>query len=288
MFNPGTNDPGPWQWFIKRTDNVGISLMEQRRKYMREQLLFEDYVSTLNAVNTVSPSVASSAAAAGGGGPAPGGGGTPPAPGFTALDDTNFQTAVNLWFDDQSAAEAEYGLIGEWNTTAVTNMDSAFLARDTFNEDLSAWDVSSVTTMDKMFRYAISFNNGGQSLENWDVSSVWILSSMFQGTSVDGHAFNQPINAWGDHLGGNWTQYVLSSMFAENNSFNQPLDNWASSLNDYYYDYIAVTSMFRSAVVFNQDLSSWTFDSGAGYISKSSFSTSTPSWDKTNRYPIFP
>ncbi len=73
MFNPGINDPGPWQWFVRRTDNVGIPLMEQRRKYMQEQLLFEDYISTLNTVNTVNSSVASSAAA--GGGPAPGGGG---------------------------------------------------------------------------------------------------------------------------------------------------------------------------------------------------------------------
>ena len=66
MFNPGINDPGPWQWFVQRTDNVGIPLMEQRRKYMREQLLFEGYMSTINTVNTVS-TVAAGAA----GGPAP-------------------------------------------------------------------------------------------------------------------------------------------------------------------------------------------------------------------------
>ena len=279
--------PEPWPQFVKKKDIIALPLMEQRRKYLEEQILFENMINTVNTVNTVSPSVASSAAAAGGGGPAPGGGGS--TPGFTALDNTNFQTAVNLWFDDQSAAETEYGLIGEWNTTAVTDMGSAFLSRDTFNEDLSAWDVSSVTGMSRMFRYAISFNNGGQSLENWDVSSLYSMDSLFQGTVADGHAFNQPINAWGDHLGGNGTQYLLGSMFAENNSFNQPLDNWASSFNDYYYDYIAVNSMFRSAVVFNQDLSSWTFDSGAGYISKSSFSTNTPSWDpKVGRWPVFP
>ena len=67
MFNPGINDPGPWQWFVQRTDNVGIPLMEQRRKYMQEQLLFEDYISTIHTVNTI--------AAGAGGGPTPGGGG---------------------------------------------------------------------------------------------------------------------------------------------------------------------------------------------------------------------
>ncbi len=64
---PGINDPGPWQWFVKRTDNVGLPLMEQRRKYMHEQLLFEDYMSTINTVSTISAGAA--------GGPAPGGGG---------------------------------------------------------------------------------------------------------------------------------------------------------------------------------------------------------------------
>ena len=66
MFTPGINDPGPWQWFIKRMDNVGLPLMEQKRKYMHEQLLFEDYMSTINTVNTVSTAAVGAA-----GGPAP-------------------------------------------------------------------------------------------------------------------------------------------------------------------------------------------------------------------------
>ena len=70
MFNPGVNDPGPWQWYVKRPDNVGLPLMEVKRKYMQEQLLFENYISTLNTLNTVSTAAAGAA-----GGPAPGGGG---------------------------------------------------------------------------------------------------------------------------------------------------------------------------------------------------------------------
>ena len=69
---PGVNDPGPWQWYVKRPDNRGLSLMEVKRKYMHEQLLFEDYISTLNTINTVSTAAAGAA-----GGPAPGGGGGP-------------------------------------------------------------------------------------------------------------------------------------------------------------------------------------------------------------------
>jgi hypothetical protein len=36
-----TNDPGPWQYYINRLDNVGLSIMEIKDKYMRERLLFE-------------------------------------------------------------------------------------------------------------------------------------------------------------------------------------------------------------------------------------------------------
>jgi len=61
--------PEPWQQFVKRKDIKGLPLMEQRKKYMQEQLLFENYLSTLNTVNTVS-TVAAGAV----GGPTSGGG----------------------------------------------------------------------------------------------------------------------------------------------------------------------------------------------------------------------
>jgi len=63
--------PEPWPQFRKRKDIISLPLMEQRKKYMQEQLLFENYLSTLNTVNTVS-TVAAGAA----GGPTPGGGGS--------------------------------------------------------------------------------------------------------------------------------------------------------------------------------------------------------------------
>ena len=45
---------------------------------------------------------------------------------YVVIDDTNFQVAVNLWFDNQAEANATYGHIGDWNTSAVTNMWAAF------------------------------------------------------------------------------------------------------------------------------------------------------------------
>jgi hypothetical protein len=39
------NAPEPWQSYLNRSDNKGISLMEVKNKYMQEQLLFENYMS---------------------------------------------------------------------------------------------------------------------------------------------------------------------------------------------------------------------------------------------------
>ena len=70
-----TEGPGPWQAFLGRPDNVGLSIMEAKQKYLNEQLLFEEQMSYLqvwNTQNTMSPTApgASAAGGAASGGPA--------------------------------------------------------------------------------------------------------------------------------------------------------------------------------------------------------------------------
>jgi len=36
------NDPGPWQSYVRRADNIGLPLMEVKQKYLKEQALFEN------------------------------------------------------------------------------------------------------------------------------------------------------------------------------------------------------------------------------------------------------
>ena len=52
--------PGEWLVFLTREDNKNLPIMEVRRKYMQEQLLFEDYSSYLQNLNTISTANASS------------------------------------------------------------------------------------------------------------------------------------------------------------------------------------------------------------------------------------
>lgn len=37
--------PGQWQHFINRSDNRGLSIMEMKQKYLKEQLMFEQALS---------------------------------------------------------------------------------------------------------------------------------------------------------------------------------------------------------------------------------------------------
>ena len=69
------------------------------------------------------------------------------------LTDSNFQTAVNLWFSDEANATVTYGHISDWNTSSVTDMDGAFNDRSAFNENISTWDLSNVTNTRHMFHF---------------------------------------------------------------------------------------------------------------------------------------
>ena len=61
--------PGEWLIFLQREDIKSLPIMEARKKYMQEQLLFEAYENNLSTVNTInSTTVAPASAAAGGGG----------------------------------------------------------------------------------------------------------------------------------------------------------------------------------------------------------------------------
>jgi hypothetical protein len=60
--------PGEWLVFLQRKDIKGLPIMEAKKKYMQEQLLFEAYENNLNTVNTVNTTTSAPASAAAGGG----------------------------------------------------------------------------------------------------------------------------------------------------------------------------------------------------------------------------
>ena len=60
---------------------------------------------------------------------------------------SEFQTAIDLWFSNEVQARAVYGEIGTWDVSQITSMALVFNDRASFNADLSNWDTSQVTTM---------------------------------------------------------------------------------------------------------------------------------------------
>ena len=69
----------------------------------------------------------------------------------TFTDKASLKTAVQAYNTDPAAATAEYGLIADWDVSAIPDMSSLFGNLKDFNADISSWDTSKVTTMRQMF-----------------------------------------------------------------------------------------------------------------------------------------
>ena len=160
------------------------------------------------------------------------------------LNDTNFQTAVDMWFANEANATATYGHISDWNVTGVTNMEDAFKDKTAFDENISGWDVSNVTNMASMFKGATNFN---QPIGDWNTSSATNMWNMFyQATS-----FDQAIGNW------NTSQVTsMSRMFQGATAFNQDIGDWNTTSVEWFQ------YMFNGATAFNQDIGNWKTSSG--------------------------
>ena len=190
----------------------------------------------------------------------------------TPITDANFNDAIADCLSTHPVTglcvDSEYGPMPDWDVSNVTDMDSAFVARSTFDADLGDWDVSNVTTMHWMFRDATSFN---QDISNWDVSNVTNMNRLFFNAS----SFNQHIGDWDvsnvttmwsmfnkatsfNQDIGNWdvsNVFNMQGLFFTASSFNQDIGDWdVSSVNNMSY-------MFENASSFNQDIGNWNVSS---------------------------
>ena len=91
-------DPGHWLTFSKRADNVNLPIQELTRKYNKEKLLFENYVTNFQQMEIALRSQQSL-----------GFGGA----GF--INDNNIYQIVDAWFVNKMRVEAQYGPIGSWD-----------------------------------------------------------------------------------------------------------------------------------------------------------------------------
>ena len=106
-------------------------------------------------------------------------------------------------------------------------------------------DTSSFKSMLAMFRGCTAFAQGG--VVNFDVTGVDDMSFMFQRCQ----SFNSPLNTWGPQLSG---VLNFAHMFDGASQYSQPMDTWDVSGA---FGTSSMDSMFKSATVFNENLSGW-------------------------------
>jgi surface protein len=110
-----------------------------------------------------------------------------------------------------------YGVMGDWDMSAVTNMDKLFYSYGQFNQDISKWDTGAVTSMSQTFYQALAFN---QDLSKWKTGAV---TNMYQ-TFYRAHAFNQDLKTWDTSK-----VTTMEEMFKEATAFNQDISGWDTS-----------------------------------------------------------
>jgi surface protein len=103
--------------------------------------------------------------------------------------DEDIRVAVRLWCRDRAVAEARYGHISLWNTSAVTDMHELFSYASDFRDDISQWDVSNVTTMHGLFCNARSFDCD---ISNWETGKVRGMTCIFWNAS----SFRCDVSEW--------------------------------------------------------------------------------------------
>ena len=201
---------------------------------------------------------------------------------LTPLTDATFKQAIRdaLALDPVNASQPipTYGLMANWDTSQVTNMQTAFYTTPNdpfakqFNGDISNWDTSNVTNMGKMFQGATNFNS---SMDSWDTGNVTTMQTMFQ----DCYNFNQPLDNWDVS---NVT--TMSNMFSFALAFNQNLNSWdVSSVNAFVYTFTNAnsfngnitnwnpssatqfTGMFDGCDIFNQPIGNWDVSNGFNF-----------------------
>lgn len=270
--------PEPWQQFVKRKDIKGLPLMEQRKKYMQEQLLFENYLSTLNTLNTVSPSVSS--AASGGGGPLPGGGG-PKKETLSFKIDTNynwhdninsslpsttimFTYGVGSSFIPSSEDDFPGEITIDWGDGNVETLDSYNFSRPQqysglyyFISHSYASDGEYTITATGENAYDVKFSYLPLTeLVNYDITKASNTRNLFAQANLSN--FTTDITNWDvSHISDfrytfyGWNRYASTQFPSNSFTFNQDISGWDVS------NATSLATFLCGQSEFNQDLGSW-------------------------------
>lgn len=136
--------------------------------------------------------------------------------------------------------------------TGITNLSYTFTNAKAFEGDISNWDTSAVTTMESMFQGAELFdgaiNTKIDALPSWDTTNVTNMKNMFNGATK----FNQPLYYWNT-----FNVTTMEGMFKDAISFNQDIETQLVNMIGASYhswsthNVTTMESMFQGATKFN-------------------------------------
>ena len=192
-----------------------------------------------------------------------------------APTNANIQAAVNGWCANPQVPEAYGGgvPIGNWDVSAITDMNNLFRDKGTFNEDISGWVVSNVTNMNSMFYGCTQFTNAGVPL-TWDVSKVTDMNKMF----YQAWSSNVDVSSWDVSSVTNMDQMFRRSSFNNGEApgeSNKPLEWNVSSVT-------TISGMFKETHHFNQEITNWDVSNVThmiGTFQKMNFNQDITSWN---------
>ncbi len=284
------NDPGPWQSFILRGDNVGKPINEVTQKYLHEQLQFDNFISmqqqlhlqqfqNKGTINSSSP--------------------TPEPSGDFRIDTTQTSgtTTGNTSFKLPLTNNGTINFTIDWGdgtTDTITTWNQAETTH-TYPTPGTYYPTITSGTIEGW-----RFGGGGDAVKlmeiyNWSIFNINVeaafrgcinlvsiansdptisstnLDSMFSRATN----FNNDIGTWDVS---NVTDFNL--MFFSASSFNQDISTWNVSSS------VTMSAMFNGAISFNQPIGSWDVSNVtnmSGMFSSSiSFNQPLSSWDVSN------
>ena len=231
------NDPGPWQSFILRGDNVGRPINEVTQKYLHEQLQYDNFLSMqqqlqIQQYQNKGANIGSNP--------------TPPQSGDFLIDTENIVEGTTTNDNQFQLPLTNNGVInftidwGDGTTNTITSWNQA--------ETLHTYSTPGqyyITITSGIIR-GWSFGGLGDAIKlieifNWSIWDINTTSTFYGCSNLVSSATSIPTI----------TSTSLANTFRGCANFNGPVGSWNLT------GVISTAAMFFGATVFDQDISSW-------------------------------
>ena len=112
---------------------------------------------------------------------------------ITALDALNLAGITTFTTRFTNTKFVTIPNMGNWGTSAITNLSYMFQGNNKFNQDISKWNTANVTNMSNMFNGCSAFQ---QNLGSWNISNLTDATNMFIGKALSTANYDALLIGW--------------------------------------------------------------------------------------------